>query len=100
MAFPYSNQADLMRSEPRRVSERRHYDAAGYERTEIRTGACQCPECGLWWPVIESPDVWTQNREDTAKMNATGWWGAAQCATCDLLMVEQPDGRGECYSLS
>lgn len=99
MAFPYSNQADLMRAEPRRTRERRHYDADGYERTEVRTGDCQCPKCGLWWPVIESPDMWTQNPKDTTKLNAFGWWGAAQCGTCDLLLAEQPDGRSECYDL-
>lgn len=100
MTFLYSNQTDLMRAEPRRTSERRTWDAEGFERTEIRTGACQCPKCGLWWPIIEEPDCWTQNSKDKTRMDATGWWGAPVCELCHLLLVEQPDGRSECYDLS
>jgi hypothetical protein len=32
-------------------------------------------------------------------MVASGWWGAAYCDSCGLLMAEQPDGRLEAYYL-
>jgi hypothetical protein len=72
------------------------YDADGFEQGERINGFEQCPKCGLWWPCVEEPDCWT---EDGDKWKATGWWGAAVCEECDLLMVEQPDGRGEVYQL-
>lgn len=53
---------------------------------------------GLWWPCVEQPDCWEEM--DDGRWKATGWWGASVCEVCDLLMVEQPDGTPECYSLS
>ena len=74
----------------------RSFDEDGHERGERINGFDQCPKCGLWWPCIEEPDCW---EEDGDKWKATGWWGAAVCEECNLLMVEQPDGTPECYQL-
>jgi hypothetical protein len=100
VSFPFCNQADILHSEARIVYERPHWDKEGYERTERRNGAYQCPKCGLWWPVIEEPDWWEQNPEDDAKWDAQGWWGGVVCEDCEILMVDQPDGSAECYDLS
>ena len=103
MTFPFCNQADLLTAGPRVIYEQRRYDVDGTERTERRNGAYQCPECGLWWPVIEEPDCWTQSDDDPSRWDATGWWGGVVCEECQLLMVElmveQPDGAGEVYKL-
>ena len=77
----------------------RRWDSEGYERGERINGFDCCPKCGLWWPIVEEPDCWEETEEGSDRWKATGWWGAAVCEVCDLLMVEQPDGRGECYSL-
>ena len=104
MSFPLCNQADLMTFGPRVVREPRCYDAEGVERTELRNGACQCPKCGLWWPIIETPVMWVEEHkrpDDTtpARWLATGWEGFPVCLFCGLLMVEHPDGTGEVYQL-
>lgn len=98
MSIPLCNQADLMTNGPRLVREKRHWDNEGYERTEIRDGATQCPKCGFWWPNIEEPDMWDEN-EVTGNLDAINWWGGVVCSDCSLLIVEQPDGRSECYEL-
>jgi len=98
MTFPFANQADLFTLDPVRTRERRHWDDQGHERTEIRTGAVQCPKCGLYWPCIEEPDMWDENKE-TGRWDATGWWGGVVCSFCKLLLVEQPDGTSEAYQL-
>ena len=72
-------------------------DGAWMQTGERINGFCQCPKCGLWWPNIEEPDMWTEN--DDGWMQATGWWGGCVCSDCDLLMIEQPDGTPECYDL-
>lgn len=76
-----------------------HFDADGMQRGERVAGRYRCPSCGLWWPVCEEPDCWEQCDENAAKWIASGWWGAAVCEDCGLLMITQPDGRGECYQL-
>jgi hypothetical protein len=98
MTFPYCNQADIVRAEPRIIRERRRFDDEGYERTKRRNGACECPKCGLWWPCIEEPDCWELD-EESGKWNAVSWWGGVVCEECELLMIEQPDGTGECYDI-
>lgn len=95
--MPLANQADLHINGPRLIQLSTSFDDKGYERGERINGACQCPECGLWWPVIEEPDVWTES--DDGRWIATGWWGEARCELCHLLMIDQPGGRGECYRL-
>lgn len=75
----------------------RSYDDNGHERGARINGIDQCPKCGIWWPCIEEPDCWEQRWD--GKWMAIGWWGAAVCEECELLMVEQPDGRGEVYGL-
>lgn len=100
MAFPYSNQADIQRAEPRLAYEKRHWDHDGFERTERRNGACQCPKCELWWPAIEEPDMWTGDEITPGRWNAEGWWGGVVCEDCEILMVDQPDGRSQYYRLS
>lgn len=72
------------------------FDEDGYEQGQRINGFDCCPQCGLWWPCIEEPDCW---EEDDSRWKATGWWGASVCEDCGLLMIEQPDGRGECYQL-
>lgn len=99
MAFPFCNQVDIVRAAPRIVRERRHWDEHDFEQTERRVGAEQCPKCGLWWPAIEQPDMWTLSETD-GKWDADGWWGGTVCEQCSVLMINQPDGRGECYDLS
>lgn len=81
------------------VRSQRTFDSEGLERGERINGYDQCPRCGLWWPIVEEPDVW-EEVAGTQRWIATGWWGAAICGECDLLMVEQPDGTPECYRLS
>ena len=98
MTFPLCNQADLLAVGPMKTRERRHWDGDGYELTEIRNGATQCPICKLWWPNIEQPAEWEED-EDTGRWNATGWWGGVLCEFCGLLQIEQPDGTQECYQL-
>lgn len=74
----------------------------GFEQGERINGYDQCPKCGLWWPCVEVPDCWEEDGLDehgNVRWKATGWWGAAVCEECDLLMVDQPDGRGEVYQL-
>lgn len=100
MAFPYCNQADIVHAEPRLAYEKRHWDDERFERTQRRNGAYQCPKCGLWWPLIEEPDMWTEADETPGWWTAEGWWGGVACEGCEILMVSQPDGRGECYDLS
>jgi hypothetical protein len=75
----------------------RFFDADGHERGERINGYCQCPKCGLWWPRVEEPDMWVEG--EGGKWFIDGWWGAAVCCECHLLMVEQPDGTPECYRL-
>lgn len=96
--FPFANQADLHRRGAVLATEPRHWDEEGHERTERRTGATQCPQCGLWWPNIDEPDMWDENSE-TGRWDASGWWGGVVCSECDLLLIEQPDGRAEVYML-
>ena len=67
------------------------------EGGERINGFHQCPQCGLWWPCIEEPDCWEQ--QDDGRWTAVGWWGAAVCEVCEVLMVEQPDGTPETYCL-
>lgn len=96
--LPFANQADLHTRGTVVVREKIRWDDEGYERTQRRNGACQCPQCGLWWPNIEEPDMWTYN-EQTGKWDASGWWGGVVCGGCQLLMIEQPDGQAEVYDL-
>lgn len=89
---------DLLTSnKPRLVLLSKSFDEDGHERGERINGYCECPKCGLWWPVVEEPDSWTKG--DDGKWFADSWWGAAVCGECLLLMVEQPDGMPECYQL-
>ena len=104
MTFPLCNQADLFTAGPRLQRERQRWDKEGFERTERRNGACQCPKCGLWWPVIEEPCTWVDNGKsssDTTSIQwlAIGWEGFPICLDCRLLIVDQPDGTGEVYQL-
>jgi len=57
-----------------------------------------CPKCGLWWPVVENPDAWVES-DDGTHWVADGWWGAAVCTECEILMVSQPDGTPEAYQM-
>lgn len=98
MTFPFCNQADIRTTSPRRYREVRHWDEENHELTQIRTGAYQCPECGLYWPLIEEPDAWRLN-EETGRWDAVDWWGGVVCEECGLLMIDQPDGTGEVYRL-
>ena len=97
MSFPICNQADILTADVRVSYERTRFDAEGYERTERRAGSSGCPRCGLWWPIIEYPCGWQQDKH--GQWIATEYWGEAYCEACELLMVHQPDGRGECYQL-
>ena len=100
MAIPICNQADIFNSDPRICREKpRRFDKKGYERTQQRTGACECPKCGLLWPVIEEPNCWTQDKNDRSKWIATEWFGSAYCEQCAVVMVDQPDGDGEYFVL-
>jgi hypothetical protein len=99
VSVPFCNQADITRNDARVKYETRRWDADGYERTERRAGACECPRCGLWWPLIEEPDHWELSDGDAIRWDAVGWWGAVHCGPCGLLMVTQPDGRVECLDL-
>jgi hypothetical protein len=74
-----------------------HPSDDGYPTGERINGFYQCPKCNAWWPCIEQPDMWTW--DDSGKWRISGWWGAAVCATCGLLMLDQPNGQGECYQL-
>lgn len=80
-----------------------HIDDEGYMRGERINGFDQCPKCGLWWPNIEEPCAWEEydgERKDLqGKWIAIEWWGGTICDDCNLLMVDQPDGTGECYQL-
>ena len=69
-----------------------------HERGERISGWSECPKCGLWWPIVETPDAWVES-DDGSHWVADSWWGAAVCDECDVLMVTQPDGTGECYQL-
>ncbi len=82
---------------PRVVLLSSFFDPEGFQHGERINGYDQCPKCGLWWPCVEEPDCWTESAN--GEWLATGWWGAAVCCECNLLMVDQPDGRGECYRL-
>lgn len=73
------------------------WDSEHFEQGEIIRGYYQCPQCGLWWPCVEEPDCWEE--EPDGFKRATGWWGAAVCEECGLLMADQPDGQTECYRL-
>lgn len=75
----------------------RKFDAEGHERGERINGFYQCPKCDVWWPCVEEPDMWDEGPH--GRWYASGWWGAAVCEECGLLMVDQPDGRTECYRL-
>ena len=97
MTLPLANRIDLMDQRRYYRYEPVHYDGEGYERTERLNGAYQCPKCGLWWPVIEEPDMWVELAD--GRWRADGWWGAAACESCRILMLDQPDGRSECYQL-
>ena len=98
--LPFCNQTDLHARGPLIVvEERRAWDDDGYETTQRRIGATQCPRCGLWWPEIQEPDGWKFNAA-TGLWDADDWWGGVMCELCDSLMIEQPDGTGEVYSLS
>lgn len=81
-----------------RIGER-GFDDRGHETGERINGFDQCPKCLLWWPCLEEPDCWEESDDQPGKWIATGWWGAAVCEECELLMVEQPDGTPECYQL-
>jgi len=94
----FTNQADLFTAGPRLLRETRWWNEDGFEQTQRRNGAAQCPQCGLWWPIIEEPCAWTC--EPGARHNATEWWEGFQvCSECSLLMLEQPDGTTEVYEL-
>lgn len=93
MTFPLCNQADLPMADPQIAYEPKVFDHEGHERTQRRNGGAQCPECGLWWPLIEEPDEWNH------KLQAIGWWGGVVCENCHLLIVEQLGGRMECYRI-
>lgn len=97
------NMADLMLYaqgwDIKPVYLQREYDANGYERTQRINGGYQCPKCELWWPCVEEPDCWTMNQHDENKWDAEGWFGGVVCEDCGLLMIDQPDGTAECYSL-
>lgn len=78
----------------------RWFDSDGFERGERINGYDQCPRCGLWWPNEEEPCAWEgSDGGEPSCWVAVDWWGAAVCEACELLMVEQPDGRPETYSL-
>lgn len=83
---------------PRYVLLNRRFDEQHYERGERIGGYCQCPKCGLWWPVVEEPDAWEQRPLEDVWF-AVEWWGGCVCEVCNLLMVSQPDGTPECYQL-
>lgn len=80
-----------------------HFDEENYMRGERINGFEQCPKCGVWYPCIEEPNEWQEYEGDNPKLQgkwmASDWWGGTVCEECNLLMIEQPDGRGECYQL-
>ena len=76
----------------------REFDAERYEQTKRINGGYQCPKCELWWPCVEEPDMWDLD-EESGIWEATGWWGGTVCEECNILMIDQPDGSGECYQL-
>lgn len=96
---------DLMardRRDPYEFTIETYFDDDGFEQGEKIIGYDCCPKCGLWYPCVAQPDSWELHGLDkTGKERwfATGWWGGTVCNECELLMIEQPDGAGECYQL-
>lgn len=78
----------------------RGFDGDGYERGERINGFDECPKCGLWWPCIEEPESWELSEQIAGQWVAVEWCGATVCDDCEVLMVTQPDGTPECYTLS
>lgn len=73
-----------------------HFDDTGYQRAERINGAVECPDCGLWWPLVEEIVEWIERPEGPKEMwFASGWdTGSAWCSECDILLADGFDG---CY---
>jgi hypothetical protein len=75
-------------AEMRPVVLRLSRDNDGCQRGERINGSAECPDCGLWWPLIEEPEEW-----DTETGDVVSWGpGAAECADCELVIIDTFDG--------
>lgn len=70
------------------------FDADGYQRAERIHGIAQCPDCGLWWPLIEQVEAWRHGRgKYRGKHLAIEWGpGTAECLECGVVLVDSFDG--------
>ena len=99
MAVAFANPVDLQTRLGNWLKyEHQRFDDDGYERTERVNGSVQCPRCELWWPCVEEPEEWVDDNSSSMKY-AVSWWGGVVCCECQLLIVDQPDGRVEVYKL-
>lgn len=73
-----------------------YFDSERYQREKRFNGIAQCPECGLWWPLIEEVEEWEEFQEGPLEgyWRAVSWGpGSAQCTFCDLVMIDSFDGK-------
>lgn len=81
-----------------RLIEGPHFDAEGYQRASRINGIAQCPDCGLWWPLVEEIEAWTDGSSIPSGKFAGKWvaseWGpgVANCLECDVVIVDSFDG--------
>lgn len=79
-----------------------YFDKDGFQRGTRINGIAQCPECGLWWPLIEEVEAWVSGdeigdagRKFSGKWVATEWGiGTAECLDCGCIVIDSFDG---CY---
>lgn len=72
-----------------------YLDCNDHERGERINGVLECPHCGLYWPIIEEPEAWTQRK--TGTWRAVEWGpGIAECLQCNRVFVDTFDG---CFEL-
>jgi hypothetical protein len=78
----------------RRLLRRPAFDQDGYMRAQRIHGIAQCPDCGLWWPLIEEVEAWVAGTgEHDGKWIATEWGpGTAECIECGCIVVDTFDG--------
>lgn len=90
--------ANLNGDEFTRLIKGPYFDADGYQCGERINGVAQCPDCGRWWPLIESVEAWQMAGDNLperfrGKWIATEWGpGHAECVDCELAIVDSFDG--------
>jgi len=68
-----------------------YFDEQGYQRGERINGVVQCPDCGLWWPLVEDVEVWVSGGD--GKWHASEWGlGVANCLECECVIIDSFDG--------